>query len=273
MSRAARIALCGVVGVLALGQMACNAVPRSYLAQSQLRTRQLYQQNRALMADRENQIRTSQNLASENQRLQQQMGDMQASRDTLQQRIDNLLSERSQLQSRFASIRQTPSPLSDSSTRQFEELARKYPDFEFDPQTGVSKFHSDVLFESGSADLRNAAEPLLRDFAKILGTGDANQLNILVVGHTDDRPVGKPGTRARHPDNWYLSAHRAINVTHTLSKFGIKEKRMGVAGYGPHQPLASNSDDKSRQRNRRVEIFVLAPNASMAGWDTGTRVK
>jgi len=269
MRSAIRVALFGMLGCLATFPAGCNMIPRQHLQQSQNRTKQLYEQNKSLAMDRENQIRTNQTLTAENQRLQQQVGDLQASRQTLQQRIDNLLAERSQMQSRFASLRNQPSPLSDASTRQFEELARKYPDFEFDPQTGVSKFKSDILFESGSADIRQSAEPLLRDFARVLNSGDATQLNILVVGHTDDRRIAKPTTKAKHPDNWHLSAHRAINVTQSLNKFGIKDARMGVAGYGPHQPLAPNADDKSRAQNRRVEIFVLAPNASMAGRDPG----
>jgi chemotaxis protein MotB len=42
---------------------------------------------------------------------------------------------------------------------------------------------------------------------------------------------------------------------------------MGVSGYGMHQPVEPNKTEASRARNRRVEIFVLAPDASVAGWD------
>lgn len=264
---AARVVLFCTLGLFTCGQTACNMVPRQHLQQAQNRTRQLYEQNKALALDRENQLRAAQNAAAENQRLQQQMADLQAGRDTLQKRVDNLLSERNQLQSRFTSLNNQKNPLSDEASRQFAELAKKYPDFQFDPQTGVSKFSSDILFESGSAELRSAAEPMLRDFAKILASGDAQELGILVVGHTDDRRVAKASTKSKHPDNWHLSAHRAINVQKALTKFGIKESRTGVAGYGPYQPLAPNSDPKSREKNRRVEIFVLAPNASQAGRD------
>lgn len=265
----ARIACFCCLGFFIFSQTGCNTVPRRQLAQSQIRARQLYDQNRAMAAAHDTQIQA---MGSEQQKLQQQLADMQASRDNLQAsrdalqgRVDNLLGERSQLQSRFASLaKQNSSPLSDDSTKRFEDLARRYPEFEFDPQTGVSKFKSDVLFESGSDAIRPAAEPLLREFAKILNTGDATLLNVLVVGHTDDKRIAKANTRAKHPDNWYLSSHRAINVTHLLSKYGLKENRMGVAGYGPHQPVAANADESSRQRNRRVEIFVLAPNATLA---------
>ncbi len=265
----ARTAVCCVLGWLALGQTGCNMVPRNQLLQSQNRTRQLYEQNKSLAQDRDNQLRTNQTLTADNQRMQQQLADLNASKDTLQRRVDNLLGERTQLQNRFASLKGKDSPLSDESTRQFEDLVRKYPEFEFDPQTGVSKFKTDLLFESGSDQLRPNAEALLRDFAKILNQGDAKLLNVLVVGHTDDRRVAKATTKAKHPDNWYLSSHRAIQVVHALAKHGIKEGRMGEAGYGPYQPLAQGNDAKSREKNRRVEIFVLAPNATVARRDSG----
>ena len=57
-----------------------------------------------------------------------------------------------------------------------------------------------------------------------------------------------------------------------LSRDGIKDTRMGAAGYSMYQPVVENKDSASRQKNRRVEIFVLAPDALIAGWDpTWTR--
>lgn len=264
MPAAARVSLFCVLGMLTCGSTACNLVPRHELLQSQNRTKQLYEQNKALALDR-------QNLANENARMQQQMGDLAATRNTLQQRVDNLVNAQSQLNSRLASMRNQQSPLSSGTTRQFEDLARKYPDFEFDPQTGVSKFKSDMLFDLGSDDLKQTAA--LKEFARIINSGEAKELNILVVGHTDDTRIAKAATKAKFPTNMHLSAHRAISVESELAKLGVKESRIGIAGYGPHQPVAANSDAKSKAQNRRVEIFVLAPNASMAGWETGTTKK
>src|SRR5262249_26300213 len=117
--------------------------------------------------------------------------------ETVEGRINNVLGERNHLAG-------NRNPLSDSTNRQFADLAKRYPGFEFDPQTGVSKFQNDILFESGSDELRADAEPLLSEFARILNNGDASELNILVAGHTDDRPVKKASRGARHPENWNL---------------------------------------------------------------------
>lgn len=187
------------------------------------------------------------------------------------QRIDNLASERNQLQERFVKmLKGGKSPLSSETTKRFEELAKKYPEFEFDPVTGVSKFNTDILFGSGSSDIRNEAGPLLQEFASIMNQGEAKKLNILVVGHTDDKPILKKATQTRHATNWHLSTNRANSVLLALSKQGLSEGRMGCAGYSMFQPVVANKDEDSRQRNRRVEIFVLAPDAVVAGWDPKT---
>lgn len=262
MPKAVRIVLACALGMLAFGQIGCNLVPRNQLAMSQHRSRQLWEQNKALAMEREQLART---MAADNQRLTQQNGELQASRDALQRRVDNLLAERGTLKTRQVGT----SPLSESTTRQFSDLAKRYPGFEFDPQTGVSKFNNDILFQPGSDQFNPNAIPALQAFADVLTKGDAKQLNILVVGHTDDTRVVRPETKQRHPDNWYLSAHRAIIVRNQLSKAGLADSRMGIAGYGPYQPISRNKDPESRKNNRRVEIYVLAPNASMAGVDMG----
>lgn len=264
MPKAARIMLAFALGMLAFSQIGCNLVPRNQLAMSQHRGRQLWEQNKALAMEREQLARS---MGADNQRLSQQNAELQASRDALQRRVDNLLAERGQMKTRLTGT----SPLSSDTTRQFQDLAKRFPGFEFDPQTGVSKFNNDILFQSGSDQLNSRADGALKEFARILNTGDARQLHIMVVGHTDDTRVAKPSTLQRHPDNWYLSAHRAIIVRKHLNMAGLSDNRMAISGYGPYQPIAKGKDNGSREKNRRVEIYVLAPNASMAGLDSNVQ--
>src|SRR5207302_8742976 len=129
MSFAMRVVLMGGLGLAAFSQTACNMVPRYQLQQAQNRTRQLYEQNRALAGERNG-------LLAQIQALQQQIAGLNARDETLQARINNLLAERNHLSG-------TRNPLSDATNRQFADLAQKYPGFEFDPQTGVSKFQND----------------------------------------------------------------------------------------------------------------------------------
>ncbi len=273
MSSSMRILILCALGAVACGQSGCSAVPRSRLSQSQNRARQLYEQNRALAADRQNIHNNATGLAAQNQQMQQELASLRNAHETDRQMLASAQGERDKLRERYTqlldSTRNANSPLSAESTRQFQDLARRYPNFEFDPQTGVSKFHSDVLFASGSAQVQQNSQSLLREFTQILNQGDAKDLNILIVGHTDDRRIAKRSTKAKHPSNMHLSAHRAINVRDTLAKSGLQKQRMGIAGYGPYQPRVANRDNKSRQENRRVEIFVLAPNAPIASLDSG----
>lgn len=274
MPTSARLSAFCLIGLLACGQTACNTVPQWHLRQSQLRTHQLYGQNKSLAMQQDQVNQLAQQLEAEKQQLAQQNEALRSTLNVANQRLENLNAERTQLQDRYVSLlnqaKSQVSPLSTESTRRFEELARKYPEFDFDPQTGVSKFHSDILFDSGNAALKPSALPILKEFASILNDGDAQRLNILVVGHTDDKPIGKPSTRAKHPTNWHLSTDRAASVVLALSKFGLNESRMGAAGYSMHQPLVNNTDEKSRQMNRRVEIYVLAPDATVAAWEKRT---
>ncbi len=250
-----------------------SAAPRRFaLQQSQLRAQQLYQQNKSLAMERNGLSTTLGQLATEKSALEQQYFAAKQGLDAATARLDNLASSNSQLEEKMrtilASNKPGNNPLSPDSNRRLDELRRKYKDFDFDPQTGVSKFSTDLLFASGSDELNPKAKQVLDEFAQIMNQGDARNLKVLVSGHTDDKPVKSDSTAKRHQDNMGLSAHRALSVERALKKAGIDESRMGISGYGPHQPVEANGSDQSRQKNRRVEIYVLAPEASVASaWD------
>ena len=264
MPASTRALFCLFASALAMGQSGCNLVPNNCLRQSQLQLRDLHGQNKAL-ADQN--AAASQSLA---QALQQK-ADAEKREQIANARLANLDAERNQLKNRFVSLqdqlRNLENPLPQSANQKFADLAKKYPGFNFDPDTGVSKFSSDILFDSGSATIKSSAGPLLRDFAKIMNDGEAKRLNILVVGHTDDKLIKKASTKALHPTNWHLSTNRANSVVVDLGRAGLGKERMGAAGYADNQPVVPNTDDKARSQNRRVEIFVLAPEAAIAGWD------
>jgi chemotaxis protein MotB len=264
MSVSTRAFVCLFASALALGQSGCNLVPNNWLRQSQLQLRNLHGQNK-ILADQNS--AASQSLAQ----LQQEKAAAEKREQIANARLANLDAERNQLKNRFVSLqdqlRNLENPLPQSANQKFADLAKKYPGFNFDPDTGVSKFSSDILFDSGSATIKSSAGPLLKDFAAVMNDGEAKRLNILVVGHTDDKLIKKASTKAHHPTNWHLSTNRANSVVVDLGRAGLGKERMGAAGYADNQPVVPNTDDKARSQNRRVEIFVLAPEAAIAGWD------
>lgn len=221
-------------------------------------------QMRAAQAQRMHMLRNQQFLSGRvNQLASEKMG-MEQQLSIANQRLNNLNAERAALHDRYKHLlTSTSNPLPGGATARFRDLAERYPEFEFDEETGVSKFNTDLLFALGDDSVKPEAQQLLKEFAAIMNSAEAQQFNILVTGHTDDVPIKKANTKARHETNWELSAHRSTAVIHSLAKHGLAENRMGVAAYSMYQPVAPNSSDANRQKNRRVEIYVLAPDAAV----------
>ncbi len=107
-----------------------------------------------------------------------------------------------------------------------------------------------LTLKSGKAGIRKSAFPLLKEFAEILKKFPAHELEI--AGHTDDVPI-----KVSYPDNWELSAARALAILHYLEEQGIEPARMSAAGHGEYMPRATNTTPEGRARNRRVEILIL----------------
>jgi chemotaxis protein MotB len=114
---------------------------------------------------------------------------------------------------------------------------------------------SNVLFYSGEARLETTAVPIIGKVATILSTS-ANPIQ--VEGFTDNNPINTP----KFPSNWELSAARAASVVHLLDRYGLDPSRMSAIGYGEFQPIADNSTEEGRQKNRRVVLVVLGSKDS-----------
>lgn len=126
------------------------------------------------------------------------------------------------------------------------------------PRGGVS-IASDGLFAPGGDTLSPESLPLLAELAGVCAATPADQYDIIVVGHTDDSPITRPESLAKHPSNWHLSAHRAIAVKDALVRAGLPSARLGIQGYGEQRPIA-----RDRGPNRRVEIFIVPRGAVQA---------
>ena len=115
-----------------------------------------------------------------------------------------------------------------------------------DSARGLIVNMSDVLFDTGSADLKPGAREKL---AKISGILLAHPgLTLQVEGHTDS--VGTDEF------NMELSGRRADAVRDYLAQEGVAASTMTAKGFGKTQPVASNDTPEGRQRNRRVELVV-----------------
>ncbi len=253
-------------------------VPAARLHAAQRHARQLVDAQNMLttqyssaVAERDNSLQLAQAMESEKQAMSQHLVTLESDLRIANERVANLMTERNQLQQRYASVLDDETGvMSDSLSGRFRDLASRYPDIDFDPNTGMSRFNGEILFDSGSAALKPGAENLLKEFAAVLQDNDASDLKILVCGHTDDQRIAKDVTHARHQTNWHLSTNRANAVVLALKQLGVDEERLAAMGYSKYQPITDNYDNSARQMNRRVEIFVLAPDALIAQWDPRT---
>ena len=119
------------------------------------------------------------------------------------------------------------------------------------------RFNSNFLFNSGSADVFDSMEDLLKELASILAETEGE---IMVSGHTDNVPISTDVFRS----NWDLSSARASSLVHMLLKSGkIDKTRIGATGYADSRPIGSNDTENGRALNRRVEIQLRTPDETL----------
>jgi chemotaxis protein MotB len=116
-------------------------------------------------------------------------------------------------------------------------------------------FQSEVLFETGSAELGGAGQQQLGDLARALSEIAVRIPKNLpwvlrVDGHTDRIPINTPEFRS----NWELSTARAISVVRFLIDQGIPADHLAATGFGEHQPLDPGLSEAALRRNRRIEL-------------------
>ncbi len=109
-------------------------------------------------------------------------------------------------------------------------------------------------FSSGAAQIRNSFLPVLIKLRDALLEVKGQ---VVVAGHTDDRPI----RTARFRSNWELSASRAVSVVHQLLEEDvIPRDRFIVEGHGDAHPLVPNDTSENRAINRRVELTIVQEN-------------
>lgn len=108
-----------------------------------------------------------------------------------------------------------------------------------------------MLYKSGSYEISDKAGASLSKIAKIIT--DYNNYEVLIEGNTDNVPISQPNIR----NNWDLSALRASSVVQALqNNYGVNPKRLTAGGRGEYNPIADNSTDAGRARNRRTQIII-----------------
>lgn len=122
-----------------------------------------------------------------------------------------------------------------------------------DPTSITISLSDNLLFDSGSADLKPGAQAVLAEVAAAL-RGLPNEIR--VEGHTDNVPVNSPDFAT----NWELSGERATRVLRFIAASGgFKPRQLYTAGYGDTRPVGDNVTAEGRAANRRADIVIVYP--------------
>jgi len=136
----------------------------------------------------------------------------------------------------------------------FDELYGKIEDdieIEANKDQVVIRMMGESTFDSGKAEIKPELKPLILRIGQILTSETSG--DIVIAGHTDDVPVrGGP-----FQSNLKLSIARAATVAQfLLDQAAIDPQRMSTMGFGEYRPIADNTTELGRRKNRRVEIIV-----------------
>lgn len=116
----------------------------------------------------------------------------------------------------------------------------------------VVSLNDTLFFDTGRAEVKPESQKKLIEIGKIL-----NQLNnyMRVEGHTDNVPIKND----QFSSNWQLSCARASNVTELLiNSANIPPQKLSAVGYGEYRPIADNSTEDGKAKNRRVNIIIVS---------------
>jgi outer membrane protein OmpA-like peptidoglycan-associated protein len=108
---------------------------------------------------------------------------------------------------------------------------------------------NDISFDTGSYTIKPQLRTVLDPFANSLR--DDPTARVAIIGHTDN--TGSDAV------NNPLSVERAQSVRDYLTARGIASARIETAGRGEREPIAENTTEAGRAKNRRVEIFLREP--------------
>jgi len=191
----------------------------------------------------------------------EQKGGIEA--EALQQKLDALEEDLAKKKDLIASMQQKllfgGAALPVELSTMLEDFAKEHDMVTYDSSRGIVKFKSDLLFEKGSDKVASTAVEAVTSLCGILNSEEGKKFDVIVAGHTDDIPILRAETRAKHPTNWHLSAHRAISVLNLMAGNKIDSKRMSTRGFGEYRPVAQNKPNKKgNPQNRRVEIYIVA---------------
>ena len=132
-----------------------------------------------------------------------------------------------------------------------EKKLDKEVDIEFTAQYVQLTLNGALLFDSGSVEIKEESLPIMNQLGIILQRFAEGTIEI--EGHTDNVPM----SGAKYSNNDELSSGRALSVFYFLKdNTTLDVGRIKHSGRGEYMPIADNSTEEGRAKNRRVEIRI-----------------
>ena len=174
--------------------------------------RQLQMAHRTLEAEKAQLEQELYDLRGSNSNLQNQLTSTERHIQSKETLASNLQAENNRLQAAVGSAQRTVEELARQNVLQdpiiiestklpealdtaLQDFAAKHPgSVTYDARNGVVKWTSDLVFALGSDIVKNSAKGSLDEFAKIIRSPAAKAFDVLVIGHTDDRPIKRAET-------------------------------------------------------------------------------
>ncbi len=199
-------------------------------------------------------------LESSNAQL---LKDMDSSKSELQQRLADMTREKQEIEKQKSEIERQKQEEVSKLKNTYEDLVK---DMKSEIEQGsiqITQLQNKlsvnmvdkILFNSGEADVNPAGKKVLERVANVLKKVQNKQIRI--EGHTDNVPIGG-ALKEKFPSNWELSTARATTVARYLSEVcGINPGIVSAAGYAHFRPIADNSTNEGKSKNRRIEITLV----------------
>ena len=197
----------------------------------------LAEQQKSLLAIRENLERTRQLNEQLNADLEQREAKVKELEDLIAQEKEAATQLKNKITDALLSFKGSDLSIEMKNGKVYVSLAEK------------------LLFKSGSIIVDPKGVSALQQLANAIKSQE--DIEILVEGHTDNVPIS--GTQKYFQDNWDLSVLRATSIVRILADSGVKKDQILAAGRGEFTPVADNTDASGRQKNRRTEI-IITPN-------------
>jgi chemotaxis protein MotB len=165
--------------------------------------------------------------------------------------------EAKDLQSSIDEIEEQKLKLSEQMAEKIEEalaesMMSEKVDVDFTSDYVLLTLNGAFLFDSGKADIKSDAIPVLNKIGVLLAKYADSDIEI--EGHTDSVPLNG----GKYENNDVLSSYRALAVFNYLKEnAAIDPGVMKHSGRGEYIPIADNSTPEGRAKNRRVEIKIF----------------